>query len=403
MKIGYIASHIYRHTFEINEVVELFRQAPDTRLYSFYSANRSDLQHERVRELPASVITWSPATVLGGLGYLAMRHPLRLVAGALTLFVLSLRNPIYCFKNAAAFCVAMPILRDAHRSGVTHLHANFGSSPATVAWLGKRILRMRMSVTFHAFDIYVDSGSSHDPLRTFKLRAADLVIAAHEDGRRVLMAMVPGEPEAKFKTVYISVSYAPLPRARPLPAPPLLVAAGNLVGQKGFDVLVRAVAELTRRGVAVRCRILGEGEDRALLEEQVLSAGVADRVDMPGYYQHRQLATHLAEALAFVMPSKVVARGFRDGIPTVMVEAWLARTPVIASPVAGMAEVLKNDDNALVFSPGDHTALADAVVRLVESPDLGDRLAARGHETASQYFSPEANVRGLIAAIRAVA
>ncbi len=403
MKIGYIASHIYRHTFEINEAAELLRQAPGTCVYSFYRATRADIQHDRARELEGQVRTWGAAGILGGLGYVARRRPGRLISAALILFARSLRNPVYCAKNAAAMLVALPILRDAHRAGVTHLHANFGSSPATIAWLGKHLFGVRMSIAFHAFDIYVDAGPANDPLRTWKLRQADLVVAAHEDGRRALMAMVPGEPASKFVVIYISVVFAALPRATSPETPSLVIGAGNLVGQKGFDVLIRAVGDLAERGVPVRCRILGEGEARAELEALARSLGVADRVEMPGYYQHYDLATHLAEATAFAMPSKVVAAGFRDGIPTVMVEAWLADTPVVASPVAGMTEVLRDGENALVFEPGDHRALAACVARLIESPELGARLAARGKETATELFSPATNVRRLLDAIRAVA
>jgi hypothetical protein len=62
----------------------------------------------------------------------------------------SVRNPVYWAKNLAVFFIAMAVLADARRHRVTHLHANFGSSPATIAWLGKKALGTGMSVTFHA-------------------------------------------------------------------------------------------------------------------------------------------------------------------------------------------------------------------------------------------------------------
>lgn len=400
MRIGYIASSVYHHTFEINEVVELHRQDPSVRIYSFYRGDRGDVQHERVREMTFPVVSWSAASAIAAFFYAMSRRPARTLAAFAELFARSLTNPVYIPRNFAVFMIAMPILRDAHRNGVTHLHANFGSSPATIARLGKRIFGMTFSVMFHAFDIYVDRGLHHDPLRRAKLRDAERVFAAHADGLGTLMHVVPGEPRNKFEVVHISVRFDSAPRAQPLPEPPLLLAAGNLHGQKGFDVLIRAAGVLKRRGLSIRTRILGEGAERPALEALVKSEGVV--VEMPGYYQHRELAQHLAEAAAFVMPSKIAAHGFRDGIPTVMVEAWLARTPLVASPVAGMGEVLVADQNALVFTPGDAEALSDCVERLLRDASLSARIASQGYQTAVASFSPEANVAKLLSAIRSI-
>jgi glycosyltransferase involved in cell wall biosynthesis len=400
VRIGYIASSIYRHTFEINEVAELHKLDASVRTYSFYRDRHGSVQHERIEELDFPVVTWSPAAFLPALLYILARHPLRTCSAALGLFFRSLRNPVYCYRNAMVFLIAMPILRDAHQNGVTHMHANFGSSPATIARLGKHIFGMSYSVMFHAFDIYVDRGPYQDPLRSIKLRDADRVFAAHADGLNALKRMVPREAHEKFEVVHISVRFHALPRTRPLPQPPLLLAAGNLVAQKGFDVLVRAAGLLARRGVNARVRILGEGEERSALEALAGSEGVV--VEMPGYFQHRELARHMAEAAAFVMPSKIAHDGFRDGIPTVMVEAWLARTPVIASPVAGMGEVLAADHNALVFTPEKAGELADAVERLLRDPALGETIVSGGYETAVSSFSPETNVARLLSSIRSI-
>jgi len=405
MKIGYIASNIYRHTFEINEVVELLRQRPDTRVYSFYRPSGAEQQSHRVREVSREIVTWSADSIIGGWSYLLVRRPLRLAWAGLELAFRSIPNPIYWLKNAVAFLMAMPVLADALRHDVTHLHANFGSSPATIAWLGKKILGTGLSITFHAFDIYVDALRLRDPIKRQKLRDADVVVAVHRHGLEHLQRMVPGVPPGKFHVIRISVVLNAVPadaptRATASPAPeppsPLLVAAGNFVPKKGFDVLVRAIGDMARDGIDVRARILGEGPERTRLEELARSEGVADRIDMPGYYQHAELADHLAEAAALVMPSKVVAGGQRDGIPTVVVEAWLARTPVVASLVGGMAEVIEDGRTGLVFSPGDEGALAACVRRLLDSPETGEKLAEEGYRTAVTSFSPQRNVAQLL-------
>ena len=93
MKVGYIASHVYIHTFEINEVTELLRQRPTTRVYSFYRPRGENLQRERIAEFPGDIITWSFAGIAKGLFSLALRHPLGFLRGAVGLAAGSLPNP----------------------------------------------------------------------------------------------------------------------------------------------------------------------------------------------------------------------------------------------------------------------------------------------------------------------
>ena len=396
MKIGYVASHIFRHTFEINEVVELLRQRPDTRVYSFHGRRQTQIQSGRVAEISAEIVTWSYGSILGGLLYVAVHRPLGLVRGALELAWYSFTNPVYWVKNFAVFFVALPILADALRQRVGHLHANFGSSPATVAWLGKKVLGVKMSVTFHAFDIYLRSFTHRDPLKRRKLLDADLVVAVHRDGVEELKRLVPPEHRRKFAVIRICVVFEPKEKPRSTPQPPLLLAAGNLVPMKGFDVLLRAVGVLGRRGIGVRARILGEGPARKSLESLVRESGLGDRVEMPGYFQHATLADHLAEASIFVMPSIVTPQGRRDGIPTVVVEAWLSRTPIVASLVGGMAEVVIDETTGLVFPSGDEEALAAQIARLLNDEDLWKRLSEEGYKIARERFSPERNVTELL-------
>jgi glycosyltransferase involved in cell wall biosynthesis len=257
-----------------------------------------------------------------------------------------------------------------------------------------------MSVTYHAFDIYSNAYASRDPLKRQKLLDADLVVSVHEDGRQLLQRIAPEAAGDKFRVIRICVAFDPETKTEPLPEPPLLLAAGNLVPKKGFNILVRAVGALKRRGVPVRLRILGEGKQRPVLERLIREQGVRDRVELRGYFQHRELAEHLAQAAACVVPSLITRGGQRDGIPTVGVEAWLSRTPVIASLVGGMGEVSRSDETGLVWPPGDSDAVAEAVIRLLNSPELQDTIVAGGYRTAQEFFSSSKNVSSLLGEIK---
>lgn len=394
-KLGYVASHAYRLTFEINEIVEILRRRPDTRIYSFYRP-KGAIQQDRVREVPAEIMSWSLRGMLSGFAYFCARSPGRLAGAAASLAWASKSNPVYWIKNAFVFLAALPLLADARRHGVTHLHADFGSSPATIAWIGSRLLGTGFSIRYHSFDIHLNTVAWRDPLRRRKLLEADLVAVVHNDGIGHLRRQAPDADPAKFKMIRISAVFHPLPKPNRLAEPPLVLAAGNFVPAKGFDVLARSAAVLAERKIAFRLRILGDGPERERIRAIARANGMEERIEMPGFYRHGDFPRHLAEAAVLVVPARITPTGVREGLPTVIPEAWLSRTPVIAAPVGGIPEVVVDGETGLLFPAEDEKALADAIARLLASNELRARLARNGYDRAIAEFSPERNVGELL-------
>jgi glycosyltransferase involved in cell wall biosynthesis len=94
------------------------------------------------------------------------------------------------------------------------------------------------------------------------------------------------------------------------------------------------------------------------------------------------------------MPSRLLPDD-RDGIPNVLVEAMAAGTPVVASAVSGIPELVEHEANGMLVPSGDPVALADALVRLHGDHALAERLAAAGKETVAQRFDGERLATGL--------
>jgi glycosyltransferase involved in cell wall biosynthesis len=399
-KLGYVASHAFRLTFEINEIAELRRQDPSARVYSFYRKQGEEIQHARLDEIDGDIVTWSPASLVAGFFYFLARKPAGLVGAFAALMWASKSNPVYWVKNTFVFAIALPLLADAHREGVTHFHADFGSSPGTIGWIGRRLLGTGLSIRYHSFDIHLDTLAYRDPLRRRKLEDADLVVAVHEDGLAHLRKQAPAASNEKFEVIRICVVFHPDTKPEHIPKPPLVLAAGNLVPAKGFDILLRAVGELAKRRFDVRLRILGEGPERGHLESLAGELGISDRTELPGYYKHGEFAGHLAQALALVVPARITKTGVREGLPTVIAESWLSSTPVIASPVGGIPEVVVDGETGLLFEVENPKGLADRIERLAADPGLQRGLAEAGRRAAVELFSPEKNVRTLVDRIR---
>lgn len=162
-----------------------------------------------------------------------------------------------------------------------------------------------------------------------------------------------------------------------------IVAAGRMVPIKGFDVLLRAFAQIAAHDPDASLRIVGDGPMRSQLEKLAVTLGVADRVDMSGAVRHSEMAGVFAAASVVAMPSRF------EGMPLVALEAALAARPVVATPVQGLADVVIHGETGLVVPTDDPSELAKAISELLDDPARAARLgeAARQNVVAHHSFS----------------
>jgi glycosyltransferase involved in cell wall biosynthesis len=164
---------------------------------------------------------------------------------------------------------------------------------------------------------------------------------------------------------------------------PYVLALGRLVRQKGFDVLLRAVARDPLAQSDLRVLIAGDGQERASLERQAADLGIAERVSFVGSLDRERVASVLREASVFAFPS----RGEAFGIA--LLEAMAAGVPAVAAAAGGVPELATHEVNALVVEPEDADGLGSSISRLVNDQLLRARLRAGGLETASRLNWPD--------------
>jgi glycosyltransferase involved in cell wall biosynthesis len=169
---------------------------------------------------------------------------------------------------------------------------------------------------------------------------------------------------------------------RRLDLPPdrlLIGAVGRLSAEKGFDLLIRAIHQLQRDGLAVDLVVVGEGDERPRLEALVAELALQDHVRLLGY---RSDLPDWYEAMdVFALSS------LREGLPNVLLEAMALETPVVATRIAGVPRLVSHDVNGLLVEPGSVEELTVAIGRLLRDPDLRDRLADAGRRTVEADYS----------------
>jgi glycosyltransferase involved in cell wall biosynthesis len=280
---------------------------------------------------------------------------------------------------------------------VRHLHAHFAHGTTTVTWLAAQITGLPFSFTGHARDIYAPQLNPHGWLRR-KLLAARFVVTCTEANVRHLRQIAPA---ARIHLVYhgLSADFARLLAgndAAPAGNGRLhVLGVGRLVAKKGFDTLIDACAILRERGVAFDALIVGQDDKHGVeIRRRVAELGLESRVRLPGAMGPPELLDQYRRASALCMPCRLLPDD-RDGIPNVLVEAMAAGTPVVATAVSGIPELVDHEVNGLLVEPEDPEALADALVRIHGDAEMARKLSRAGRETVAERFDGDRSARAL--------
>ena len=216
-------------------------------------------------------------------------------------------------------------------------------------------------------------------------RAADKVVAV-SGGVAADLAQFGRLPDGKIRVIHNPVfdpdietlSRAPLDHPFfEVDGPPIIVAAGRLHNQKGFDILLRAFA-LARAQIDCRLVILGDGPERARLSAQAEQSGLGYDIDMPGFCANPFAL--MARAGAFVLSSRW------EGFPNALVEAMACGAPVIATDCpSGPREILQGGRIAPLVPVDDVDTLARVIVAtLAARPNTAvSRARAQGFSVAA--------------------
>lgn len=262
-----------------------------------------------------------------------------------------------------------------HDLRITHVHAHFGTNSATVAMLAAELGGAAYSFTVHGPEEF-------DAPRALclgeKADRALFTVAISSFGRGQLRRWTKPETWKRLFVVHCGIETWRFNDPAKMPADGRkLVAIGRFSEQKGFDLLIEAMAEAVKAAPELTLTMVGDGELRPRIEQAIARHNLSAHVTLAGWQDESRVRAALADAHALVVPS------FAEGLPVVIMEAMAAARPVIATAIAGVPELVTPDCGWLVPS-GDPVALARGLQAMAATPL--DDLSQMGKSARARVF-----------------
>lgn len=280
--------------------------------------------------------------------------------------------------DASTFAKLLPLVRNAD---VVHAHSAKAGFLARLAAASQGRAR-RCIFTPHGWSFWAAQGPRRELYRGLERLAARWclkLVAVSEHEREAGLAAGIGRP-SQYEVVLNGIEVERFSRP-PEPVPGRLLVVGRLAPPKRPDLVLRALHALRARLPDVELHLVGDGPLREPAEQLAHELSLASRVRLLGT---REDVPELMRTAACV----VLASDY-EGCPVSVIEAMAAAVPVVATRVGGVPELVEDGRTGFLVEPGAHEALAAALARVLERPELGRILGETGREIARRRLTRE--------------
>ena len=406
IRVAYLVNQYPKisHTFIRREILALEEQGVEVTRIAIRGHETGSVDASDAEELAKTkyLVRANPIEILVSCLLAFVRAPGRFLKALIAALQLGRRSDGGLSKHAAYFVEACLLKRWLAASNLRHIHAHFGTNAAAVVMFCRWLGGPGYSFTVHGPDEF------DRPLRLAlreKVQGAAFVCVISSFCRSQLYRWTALADWLKIHVVRCALepSYFDA-QAGEITARPKLLCVGRLSEEKGQFLLVHAARILADRGVAVEVVLAGDGPLRGEIDSEIKRLGLEETVRVTGWIDNQRVRTLLLESRALVVAS------FAEGLPVVIMEAFAMNRPVISTWIAGIPELVKNDESGWLIPPGDVGRLADAMqlaltappAQLAQMGERGRKLAAELHNSSLEAAHLKKLLAGALAGAETV-
>ncbi|MFT5732080.1 MAG: colanic acid/amylovoran biosynthesis glycosyltransferase [Planctomycetota bacterium] len=322
----------------------------------------------------------SPIRMLVAFGCAAFLSPFRFLRALKTMWELAAVSDRSLLRHIAYLTEATILLRHLRSHAVEHVHVHFGTNAAAVALLLRTLGGPPYSMTVHGPDEFdAPIGGSLGK----KVAGSLFTVAISSYCVSQIRRWINFEDWDKVHIVHCTVGSEFTEPAPLIPSESTtLTCVGRLTPQKGQIVLLEALALVRGRGVDAKVILVGDGELREVLEDQIRRLRLESAVEITGWVNESRVREALIASRAFVLPS------FAEGLPVAIMEALALGRPVISTSIAGIPELVTDHECGWMVTPSDVESLADAMQEAIELPISSlSKMGLVGRERILRHFT----------------
>ena len=291
------------------------------------------------------------------------------------------------YYNPARIGDLARMLREA-RFDVIHTHGYFASTFCRLAALTVRVpvIIVHIHTTYHQFN------ARHRRIENLLSLYTDRVICVSRNVGEFAQEQLRIHPESisvVYNTAFADAAACPAEKVQQWRSAlrldgdeEVVLSLASLTGNKGHEVLLYAVKLLAGMGRKIRCILVGDGPLRGKLERTAESLGLRESVLFTGV--QADVTPFLRMAHLFVLASIE-----REGLSVALIEGAAAGLPLVGSRLGGIPEVIEDQGNGILFAPGNAWQLSAAMGRLLEAPELRERMGRQSRAIYRARFAPE--------------
>lgn len=279
------------------------------------------------------------------------------------------------------------------------LHSHWMLPQGFVGALATSVVPVPHVVTIHGGDLFSLRGATLERFKRFALRTADAVTANSSlteagakrleptlrDLRRIPMGVVVSALSKE------EVGERDALRARFVGGEPVALFVGRLVEEKGVYDFVEALALLRNDGVPIRGLVVGDGQERGLLEARLVELGLGSFVELAGWVPSERVRGTMAACDVFVGPSKTSKDGWVEAQGLTFLEAMTVEVPVVATSSGGIVDAVRDGETGWLVPEGNPRELAAGIRRALAAPEESRRRARVARSMVEEKFSRAAS------------
>lgn len=247
-------------------------------------------------------------------------------------------------------------------------------------YLSKKVLKIPYVVWCQGSDVYLPWFLKKQ-ISKIILKNADAIMVLSQNMKNEIRTLCECENKLIILPNGVNIEdFRPHPRNYNSKMKKNLIFVGTLRPIKGVRYLIEAFKIISNKRHDVQLNIVGDGEERDILERLTVSYGLAESVNFIGGVSSNKIPEYLADADIFVLPS------LSEGMPLVILEAMASGLPIIATGVGGLPDILQNGDNGFLVQPRSPGLIAEKILYLLENENVM-REIAENNVTKVQQFS----------------